>query len=316
MKYCLYGTVLNSSRYVVESVKSFFSPIYEKIVIVDSFSTDGTYEALRGMEKEYNLTVLRLKSTRGMGRDYALKHCPDGSLTAYVDLDVIYNGNLAKLISLEREKLQASLSQGTFVARKETIQRYGGWRNLYTGEDLELVTRVGIEEYFPLQIGVNARVKGYRENRYSKSTIRRALRAFNVTVDYLRASYNLSDIKEWRGWWKAFKYLPFYLVALAKGRLMNNRELSNAMYEFYLRVTHLRDPVDYGFSGEDVMFYYPSWVVKVVEGKTGIKVDEEARKRMPKAMETTLTQGRHVVKAFYHSEDTLNHLLAQRAVKA
>ncbi|MBW9141966.1 MAG: glycosyltransferase, partial [Candidatus Aramenus sp.] len=77
MKHCLYGTVYNNVDAVRESVKSFFSPIYDAIIIVDSFSTDGTYEALEEMRKEYNLTVLRLKSTRGKGRDYALKHCPD-----------------------------------------------------------------------------------------------------------------------------------------------------------------------------------------------------------------------------------------------
>jgi hypothetical protein len=59
--------------------------------------------------------------------------------------------------------------------------------------------RVGIEEYLPLLIGVNAKVKGFRENRYATSRLRRVMRTFNVTVDYLRASFNLSDLREWKG---------------------------------------------------------------------------------------------------------------------
>ncbi len=307
MKHCLYGTVYNNVDAVRESVKSFFSPIYDAIIIVDSFSTDGTYEALEEMRKEYNLTVLRLKSTRGKGRDYALKHCPDNSVTAHVDLDAIYNKNLEKLMLLDKDKLLVTLAQGTFVAKKETILNSGGWRDLYTGEDLEMVTRVGIEEYLPLLIGVNAKVKGFRENRYATSRLRRVMRTFNVTVDYLRASFNLSDLREWKG--STLKYLPFYVVALAKGRLMNDRRLSNAMYEFYLRVTHLRDPIEYGFSGDDVLFHYPSWAAKIVEGKTGIKVDEEVRSRLRGAKETTITRGKHLFKVFYYSDKALERLL-------
>ncbi|MCI2413928.1 MAG: glycosyltransferase family 2 protein [Candidatus Aramenus sp.] len=307
MKRCLYGTVYNNVNNVRDSVKSFFSPIYDKIVIVDSFSTDGTYETLKEIEGDYNLTVLRYRSTRGKGRDYALRHCPDNSVTAYVDLDAIYNRNLEKLISLDKDKVSVTLAQGTFVARKETILNSGGWKDLYTGEDLEMVTRVGIEEYLPLLIGENAKVKGFRENRYATSSLRRLMRTFNVTVDYLRASYNLSDLRKWKG--STLKYLPFYVVALAKGRLMNDRRLSNAMYEFYLRVTHLRNPQEYGFSGEDVLFHYPSWMVKIVEGKTGIKVDEEVRSRLRGAKETTVTRGKHLFKVFYYSDEALERLL-------
>ncbi|MEW9492353.1 MAG: hypothetical protein TQ35_0009180 [Candidatus Aramenus sulfurataquae] len=46
---------------------------------------------------------------------------------------------------------------------------------------------------------MNAKVKGFRENRYATSRLRRVMRTFNVTVDYLRASFNLSDLREWKG---------------------------------------------------------------------------------------------------------------------
>ncbi len=128
MNHCLYGTVYNNANYVRDSVKSFFSPIYDKIVIVDSFSTDGTYEILKEMEKEYNLTILRYKSSRGKGRDYAIRHCPDNSVTAYVDLDVIYNKNLERAMELNIDRLSVVGFQGTFIAYNETVVGKGGWK--------------------------------------------------------------------------------------------------------------------------------------------------------------------------------------------
>jgi hypothetical protein len=80
------------------------------------------------------------------------------------------------------------------------------------------------------------------------------------------------------------------------------------MYEFYLRVTHLRDPVEYGFSGDEVLFHYLSWAAKIVEGKTGIKVDEEVRSRLRGAKET-ITRGKHLFKVFYYSDKALERLL-------
>jgi hypothetical protein len=39
---------------------------------------------------------------------------------------------------LDKDKLLVTLTQGTFVTKKETILNSGGWRDLYTGEDLAM----------------------------------------------------------------------------------------------------------------------------------------------------------------------------------
>ncbi|MGC9072369.1 MAG: glycosyltransferase family 2 protein, partial [Acidilobus sp.] len=88
---CLYGTVLNSVNTVEASIRSVYRPDAE-IVVVDGGSRDGTYEKLMELAKEYNMKVYRLPgSSRGAGRDYALKRCPEGSYAvAVLDLDDEY----------------------------------------------------------------------------------------------------------------------------------------------------------------------------------------------------------------------------------
>lgn len=164
MKICIYGTVYNNAFSVEDSIKSVFDPNYN-IVITDSFSTDGTWEKLQELKKKYNLTLLRLKSSRGRGRDYALKHCPPNSLTAYVDLDVIYNLNFHKIISKEIDGVLILGPQLSFIGRKEKV---GNWSSLNYGEDIEFLSRQDIKVTLPVIIGENFRTElGFiqRENK-------------------------------------------------------------------------------------------------------------------------------------------------------
>jgi len=54
MEICVYGTVYNNASYVEESIKSIYRPEYH-VVIVDNYSTDGTWEKLLELRKGYNL---------------------------------------------------------------------------------------------------------------------------------------------------------------------------------------------------------------------------------------------------------------------
>ena len=84
---CLYGTVLNSADNVERSIRSVFRPDAD-IVITDGGSTDGTYERLLEISKDYTLRVYGPGSSRGLGRQLALIRCPENSCTVPIlDLD-------------------------------------------------------------------------------------------------------------------------------------------------------------------------------------------------------------------------------------
>ena len=53
---CVYGTVFNNAGTVEESIRSVWKPEYEN-VIVDNYSTDGTWEKLLELKKEFNLRL-------------------------------------------------------------------------------------------------------------------------------------------------------------------------------------------------------------------------------------------------------------------
>ena len=163
---CVYGTVYNSISTIEGSIRSVFDPSYT-IVIVDSYSTDGTWEKLQELKKEFNLLILRFKSTRGKGRDYALKHCPENSITVFFDLDEFHNENFHKIIRSEITEINV----GTLIVKKEDAVRRGGWRDLNAGEDYEFKIRVGFKYTLPIIISKNQKVEGIREIRYSKNKI-------------------------------------------------------------------------------------------------------------------------------------------------
>ncbi|MEM4882123.1 MAG: glycosyltransferase, partial [Nanopusillaceae archaeon] len=81
----IYGTVYNSADTVRQTIEDLKSKLKEDFIIVvtDNFSTDGTYEIL----KEYDfIDVLRIKSTRGMGRQKALEHL----IKNYKEVDLVF----------------------------------------------------------------------------------------------------------------------------------------------------------------------------------------------------------------------------------
>jgi Glycosyl transferase family 2. len=102
-------------------MESVFDPEFSAIVIVDSYSTDGTYEKLKQIEKEFNLKILRFKSSRGLGRGIALKHCPDNSITAYIDLDVTYTPAFRKIVKSGIKNALILHEANTFMLIKEAI---------------------------------------------------------------------------------------------------------------------------------------------------------------------------------------------------
>jgi glycosyltransferase involved in cell wall biosynthesis len=184
MKKAIYGTVFNNVATVESAVRSVFRSNYD-IIIVDSCSTDGTFERLRQLRQDYNLTVYRLKCTRGGGRDYALRHSPDGSMTAYVDLDAEYNEIFHVLLEQENDRVVTCAGQWTYYLRKDEALRSGGWIDLNTSEDIEFFLRNGIGAAVPAVVGRN-QASHTRERRYAKGRTRAYVRMLAKTVDRIR----------------------------------------------------------------------------------------------------------------------------------
>lgn len=255
MNYSVYGTVYNSVATVEVAIASVFRPEYET-VIVDGGSTDGTYEKLLSIRKDYNLQVLRRKCSRGIGRDYALKHCADGSRTAYIDLDASYNINFHKLMAREEEKLLVCGDQCTFYINKEDAIRKGGWRNLSREEDIEFFVRMRPNFTAPVLTGFNLRMgEGARERRYAKG-LGRWGRKFRSAVDNIRGQgMKVSDLRK-APWKSKLLYFTAYPFAVRRGIYRYSTSLDNTKLLEKLELDTMVDPKPLGV--DDSWVIYPA----------------------------------------------------------
>ncbi len=196
----IYATVYNNAYVIEESIRSLarsiplFAERYE-VVVVDNYSTDGTWEILLKLRREFpNIRVYRAKCSRGKGRDIALRLCR-GDYVAYVDLDCVFGSSFGEYI----DKLSRICVKGevwiphAFAKRETMIEQVGGWRDLNYGEDWELFARV-VESGAVLKrlcayvevLNVRTHKNKAGERRYSSSIASYISRRIKSVVDCVR----------------------------------------------------------------------------------------------------------------------------------
>ena len=259
MRYCLYGTCYNSVGTIEATLNSIFRPDVT-IVIVDSHSTDGTYEKLLTMKKDYNLTLISKRCSRGIGRDIGLKLCPENSFTSYVDLDVVYNKNFWNILESEKEGtlVWQHFGQTAYFATKDYALKSGGYRNLNSSETLEFILRTGILNSYPITIGNNMRYSETsivgRERRYSKG-IGVYLRTGRITTDNTRGQgLSFGDFLSYYG----LSRFPLFLASRIMGsyRMLNSK--SNIQLFLEELVEKLNDHRELGISDDCFALPLPS----------------------------------------------------------
>lgn len=270
MKYCLYGTVYNNVNTVEKAIESVYDAIFDQIVITDNFSNDGTYEKLIKMKKDYNLKIYRLKSSRGLGMAYSLKKCPNNSLTAYIHLDVIYNNMLIKIMETELSKVIISnIFQWSYVAKKEEIINKGNWRDLQAAEEMDLISRVGIDYSIPIVIGYNASWKMKdSERRYSNGFFNYVKRKYRIYLDHIRGngiSKNYLKLKIKND--NENKEMLYKLISPVFWNILfkisdlygkyHNHVIPNDLYVYLNIYKKIIDPKDVGLNNEKFMAYSP-----------------------------------------------------------
>lgn len=178
VKLGIYGTVYNSAdtvRTTIEDLKKKLK--YDFIISVcDNFSKDGTFEIL----KEYDfIDVFQRKSTRGLGRQYALenliKNHPDVDYIFYIDFDVVFPDYLNELIDgiIKIYKENEIIGFGAFASintYKKVLTKVR-WRNMNVTEDFMYsidIIHKGFNLYFlGLPIAINQE-RPNRERKYAK----------------------------------------------------------------------------------------------------------------------------------------------------
>lgn len=171
----IYGTVFNNANIVRKSLDSVISKLPDfrekfEMVIVDNYSTDGTYEILKEYQKRYsNIKIIQEKCTRGKGRAIAFDNTT-GRYVLKIDFDTVYLEPF-KSIVYNYKKIKPNEIYPMFMMRRETMNAIGNWKNLNYAEDMELNANAisnGLKVYsIPCAFFENETQKN-REKRYSK----------------------------------------------------------------------------------------------------------------------------------------------------
>ena len=140
------------------------------MVIVDNYSSDGTYEILKEYQKKYpNITVIQKKCTRGKGRAVAFNNTK-GKYVLTVDFDTMYLEPFKNIV-YSYKKIKPLEIYPMFMMKRETMDVVGNWKDLNYDEDMELAANAiskGITFYsVPCTISQNEATKN-REKRYAK----------------------------------------------------------------------------------------------------------------------------------------------------
>jgi len=243
---CLYGTVLNSVDTIEASIRSVFRPDAD-IVITDGGSTDGTYEKLLEISKDYNLKVYRVPgASRGLGRQLALLKCPEGSYTMNItDLDDEYNVYWHR--SIEWGMATGSPRPLPHLYNREYLLSRGGWRNLNYGEDNELLARVGFDYDLPIVHKRPVKIAGRglrRDARYFQGTISFMKRTLVNAVSLIR-SFGLkpADLINYYNKWLLMPLFMAYAIASFQGIYRYDKLLNNYEFNLYNVLKKSRDPV-------------------------------------------------------------------------
>jgi len=196
VKVSIYGTVFNNGSIIQRSLLTLFNQMNKffddwEVIIVDNFSSDGTWETLKKMKKRYdNIKLIRVKCTRGRGRQIALQNTT-GKYVFSVDFDHIFENGFGKLISKEIKKCgKNDLIYPYAVARRSTAIKIG-WRNLNVGEDTDfsrgaLIKKINVKSILIYPFSLNEKMNQFeREKRYANG-FKFMIRKFKNLVDLTR----------------------------------------------------------------------------------------------------------------------------------
>lgn len=155
-KYSICVTHFNNAATVKQSLESILNQIDDdfEVVVVDSKSTDGSYEILKKFESMGKIKLVQVKCSRGKGREIAFENSRGKYVITNLDMDDVFKLRLRELLAryhvvAEGKLLRAfSEMEGGFwggehvdIAPRSLIEELGGWRDLQTFEDSELFSR-------------------------------------------------------------------------------------------------------------------------------------------------------------------------------
>ena len=297
-------------RICLNSIINALAGLDFEIVVVDEYSTDGSYEILRDYAQRYdNIKVLRfevLKSvrSRGLGRQLAFESS-SGRYIITIDTDTeYYSEKLRKILVAYKQgklgKLTAVKFWGSLgIYPRPLVEKAGGWRDYSVGEDHDFLARlskVGSFVFLPINVEVNEPCEEWRkglfkalrfniivgEKRYFQGfqLIKRTFRnmvdeycALGVTTRNLVIRHRYLGIGMHKTLLAVVLLLFSKIINLSWKRPITyaDRDLHNAHYNYYNFIKNIVDPRKFGFNVESGPSFLDEHLKFIVELKPDMK---------------------------------------------
>jgi glycosyltransferase involved in cell wall biosynthesis len=297
-----------------------------EMVVVDSCSTDGSFELLQEYSRRHkNIKVLRKKCTRGLGRQIAFEHSR-GRLIIFADMDCSYDSSkireLVKIYEIFYKGKILITPSSILIGSREVVEKVGGWRDYNSADDIDFLTRAFILNrgvFIPVRVAENepfpespvsffgARMVLFgRERRYEKNLFKLFFRKLRFTLDsYSANAYTLRKIYLRHRMFGISPIVTFlYSPLLAFSRIFSfclrrkpisaDPHLFNNLYLVYKMIENMVNPAKFGFPGEDMRSFISneeiSFISKFYPGVQN-RIVEIAGEEDPLNQEMIFSQG-------------------------
>jgi glycosyltransferase involved in cell wall biosynthesis len=290
VEYSFVGTLYNNVnrlKVCLDSVVRASAGLDCEIVIVDNYSTDGSFEMLRDYaRKQNNIRVIRMMCSRGLGRQVAYKNS-QGKYLITIDMDTEYLSEKLQrfLLAFEHSRLRDHYALKTWgslcMFPRHIVEKVEGWRDYNMGEDMDILTRLfsaSLAVFVPIDLEINEPYEDEevkktsigvledrrREQRYAKGSrgLSRTWRILKNKIDYYCAlDYTLRKAitrnRQLRTKIRNAFYVGTFLVISKILNILYKRptvhvdsDLNNAEYVFYKSIVNMVDPSEFGLEAE------------------------------------------------------------------
>lgn len=160
IKYSICITNYNNKETISECVNSILNQIDSRfeIVVVDNMSNDGSERILSEMAELGAIHLIRMKCSRGKGRQIAFENSAGEYIVAHMDTDEEFKPVLQQFLNLYHSSCdgdllvaaegQRSWRQNITVGPRRLITELGGWRDLQYSEDWDLWRRAAQRQHY------------------------------------------------------------------------------------------------------------------------------------------------------------------------
>ena len=329
VEYSFLSTLYNNAdrlKVCLDSIINASANLDFEIVIVDNYSTDGSFEILKDYTSLYsNIKVLRRKCCRGLGRQIAFKNSK-GRYLITIDMDTEYlSGKLHRfLLAHKKSKIKDMYALKTWgslcLYPRHIVEKAGGWRDYNIGEDMDILTRLFLAHliiFMPVNLELNEpyidrqeketplrMLEVFRRERRYAEGLNQIIRTLKNKVDfYCSLGYTLRklvvrhrymQIKLYKTFFAGILMLISKIVNIFSGRQITYADpnLSNVHYVFYKSIKNMVNPSEFGLEAEPG----PDFLDKHFQFIAGLKPDiikalqvlysQDTRRRMQFAVQS------------------------------